>query len=313
VNVLLQQLSTSAPLFLLVLAGWSLVRLARWDDATGDALSRLAFAIALPAMIFRLMSGLSGLPPVDPRLLFAFFGGCLLVFGIGRFVAWKLFGLDGVAQSVFALGGVFSNNVMLGLPIARMLLGEASVPAVALVLVFNAMTLWTLVTVSVEWARHGEFSVRGFGATLKGVLTNPLIIAIVSGALFGLGGYRLPAFLDTTLAMVSEMAPPLALIALGMGLAKYRVSEGLGLAGAISAIKLLVQPLAVWAIARAIGLPALETQVVVLLASTAVGVNVYLMAVQFGTLQGAVAASLVLSTLASAFTTPLLLALIDRV
>ena len=40
------------------------------------------------------------------------------------------------------------------------------------------------------------------------------------------------------------------------------------------------------------------------------GVNVYLMAAQFRVLQGAVAASLVLSTLASAFTTPLLLALL---
>lgn len=34
---------------------------------------------------------------------------------IGRLVSWKIFKLDGVSQSVFALGGVFSNNVMLGL------------------------------------------------------------------------------------------------------------------------------------------------------------------------------------------------------
>jgi len=234
-----------------------------------------------------------------------------VVFALGRLVAWKLFALDGVSQSVFALGGVFSNNVLLGLPIARLLLGEAALPAVALVLVFNSLILWTLVTVSVEWARHGELSARGFGATVKSVLTNPVVVAILSGTLFGLSGLGLPAVVDTTLGMVADMAAPLALIALGMGIARYRVREGLPLASAIIVIKLLVQPLAVWAIARAIGLPPMETQVVVLLASIAVGVNVYLMASQFQVLQGAVAASIVLSTLASAITTPLLLALLS--
>ena len=274
---LLHRLALSAPLFLLLLAGWALVRLGRWDDAVGDALVRVVFTAALPAMLFRLMSDQAALPPVDARLLIAFFGGCLVVFVIGRLVAWKLFALDGVSQSVFALGGVFSNNVMLGLPFARVLLGEAAVPAVALVLVFNSLVLWTLVTVSVEWARHGEFSVRGFGATLKSVLKNPIIVAILSGTLFGLSGSGLPAVIDSTLGMVAEMAAPLALLALGMGLAKYRVREGFAEAAAITALKLLVQPLVVWAIARAIGLPPLETQVVVLLASIAVGVNVYLM------------------------------------
>ena len=90
-------------------------------------------------MMFRLMSDFSKLPPVDARLLIAFFGGCLIVFVIGRLIAWKVFALDGVSQSVFALGGVFSNNVMLGLPLAKVSLGDVAVPSVALVLVFNAL------------------------------------------------------------------------------------------------------------------------------------------------------------------------------
>ncbi|NLF53776.1 MAG: AEC family transporter [Thauera phenolivorans] len=308
-TALLHQLSLSAPLFLLVLVGYGLSRFAGWPKDVGDALSRFVFGAALPAMLFHLMSGVSKLPPVDARLLIAFFGGCLAVFVIGRLVAWKAFGLDGVAQSVFALGGVFSNNVLLGLPIARLTLGEAAVPSVALVLVFNSLTLWTLVTVSVEWARHGEFSLQGFARTARGVLRNPIVAAILSGTAFGFTGLALPAFLDSTLGMVSDTAAPLALIALGMGLAQYRLREGVAMAGAISTLKLVVQPLVVWGLALALGLPPLETQVVVLLASIAVGVNVYLMANQFGTLQGPVAGSLLLSTAFSALTTPMLMAL----
>src|SRR4029077_18739627 len=114
--------------------------------------------------------------PVDARLLIAFFGSCFIVFGIGRVVGKLAFRLDGVGQSVFALGGVFSNNVLLGVPLARLALGPEALPSVSLVLVFNALTLWTLATVSIEWARHGSFSLSGLGSMLRGVLSNPIII-----------------------------------------------------------------------------------------------------------------------------------------
>lgn len=310
-NALLQQISLAAPLFVLVFVGYGLMRVLGWPKSMSENLTRFVFTVALPAMLFRLMSDFSQLPPVDARLLFAFFGGCLIVFIIGRLVAWKLFGLDGVAQSVFALGGVFSNNVMLGLPLAKVALGEAAVPSVALVLVFNALILWTLVTVSVEWARHGSFSARGFAQTARAVLTNPIVAAILSGSLFGVSGLALPMLLDAPLAMIGQAAAPLALVALGMGLAEYGVRDGWRLSLAISALKLLVQPLVVWLLARLLGLPTLETQVVVLLASIAVGANVYLMSRQFQSLEGPVASSLLLSTGLAALTTPLVLTLLQ--
>lgn len=307
----LQHFSLASPLFLLVLLGYLLARSRRWPDSVGEALGRFAYAVALPAMLFRMMSGFSRLPAVDLRLLAAFFGGCLVVFVIGRLVALFVFRLDGIGQSVFALGGVFSNNVMLGIAIAKTALGDAALPAVSLVIVFNALILWTLVTVSVEWARHGDFSLHGFGKTARGVLTNPIVASILAGTLWGFAGIPLPAFIDVPLEMLGQGAVPFSLVALGMGLAAYRIREGLNQSLAICAIKLAVQPLVVWLLARALGLPPLETRVVTLLASLAMGINVYVMAQQFRSLQGPVAAGLVLSTLLSSVTTPLVLALIS--
>ena len=299
----------ASPLFLLVFAGYALMRLLRLPTALSDYLTRFVFSVALPAMLFRLMSDFSQLPPVDARLLIAFFGSCLIVFAIGRVIAWKLFALDGVGQSVFALGGVFSNNVMLGLPMAKLVLGDAALPAVALILVSNALILWTLVTVSVEWARHGSFSLRGGAKTVRAVLTNPVVAGIIAGTLFGMTGLSLPAPVDKALLLMGQAAAPLALFTLGMGLAEYGIRDGLRTSLSIVAIKLLLQPLVVWALARALALPPMETQVVVLLASISVGTNVYLMARQFKVLEGAVAGSLLLSTLLAALTTPLVLAL----
>lgn len=307
---LLHHVTLAVPLFGLVFIGYAVMRLSGWPRAMSEHLTQFVFSVALPAMMCRMMSDLSRLPPVDARLLIAFFGSCLIVFIIGRLIAWKCFALDGQAQSIFALGGIFSNNVLLGLPLARVALGEAALPAVALVLVFNSLILWTLVTTSIEWARHGRFSARGFLGTLRAVVTTPVIAGILGGTLFGLSGLSLPSFIDAPLMMIGQTASPLALVALGMGLAEYGVREGLRLSLSISAIKLLLQPLVVFGLARLLDLPALETRVVVLLASMAVGANVYLMARRFKVLEGAVAGSLLLSTVLAALTTPLVLTLI---
>lgn len=302
-----QFIALCAPLFIIVLAGYVLAAWRHWRSTWTTLATRSVFALLLPALLFHMMSRLSALPPVDARLLVAFFGGCLIVFCIGRIAAARLFRLDGVSQSVFGLAGVFSNNALLGLPLAKRTLGDAAIPSVALVLVFNSLTLWTLVTVSVEWAKHGSLTLSGFGRTALGVLKNPLIAAILTGALIGLSGWSLPQWLDRPLAGLGQLAGPAALLTLGMGLAQYGFRRSLGQSAAICALKLLVMPLIVWALAAMLGLPALETNVVVLLASMSVGVNVHLMAVQFQTLQSAVASSLVLSTVLAVVTTPVIL------
>ena len=130
------QIVLSLPLFVLIALGYGLIRWGKWPASITDGLTRFVFSLALPAMLFRMMCDFSQRPAVDARLLIAFFGSCLIVFVLGRLVARHLFRLDGVAGSVFALGGIFSNNVMLGLPIAGVMLGEAAIPSVALVLVF---------------------------------------------------------------------------------------------------------------------------------------------------------------------------------
>ena len=105
----LHHLSLAAPLYALALIGFGIARWKYWRKSISDALARFVFNIAVPAFLFLMMSDFSKLPPVDARLLIAYFGGCALVFGVGRIIGRFVFRLDGVAQSVFALGGVFSN------------------------------------------------------------------------------------------------------------------------------------------------------------------------------------------------------------
>jgi hypothetical protein len=307
-NVLWQFFRLSSPLYGLVGAGYLVACLPWWRHAWTHRVSGFVFAVALPAMMFQLMSHQGSLPAADGRVLLAYFGSCLIVFVLGRASGAWLFGLDGTAQSVFGLGGIFSNIVLTGLPIAKLALGPAAVPVVALLLIFNALTLWTLVSVSVEWSRHGSFSAAGFAKTALSVLRNPIIVAIVGGTAFGRLGFALPPMADAGLAAVGNVAAPAALLMLGMGLAAFPLKQEWASSLTICALKLLVQPLMVWSLAIALGLPAVELRAAVLVASMAVGVNVYLMSMQFQAIQPTIASSIVLSNLFAVFTTPLLLA-----
>ena len=97
-------LALTAPLFILVFIGYVAMRWGKWEPAVSSALTRFVFAIAIPALLFRLMSDFARLPAVDARLLIAYFGGSLIVFAIARVFGHRAFRMDGVAQSVFALG-----------------------------------------------------------------------------------------------------------------------------------------------------------------------------------------------------------------
>ena len=215
----------TAPLFLLVAARLRAVALRRWPTAASDALTRFVFTVAVPTLLFRLMSDFARAAarrraPADrvfrrlPRRLRRSAASSR-----ARCSGWTA-----SSQSVFAMGGIFSNNVLLGMPLAKVTLGEAALPAVSLVLVFNSLILWTLVTISVEWARHRDLSARGLAQTARGVLRES--DRRQHPRRHGVRVHwdsRLPDIVDQTMRLVSQAAIPLSLIALGMGLAEFGV------------------------------------------------------------------------------------------
>jgi hypothetical protein len=247
---LLHFVALTAPLFALIALGFGLARTGRWPAAATDALTRFVpFSVAIPAFLFRLMSDFSTLPPVDARVLLAYFGGCLVVFAIGRAVSRAAFRHDGVAQSVFALGGIFSNNVLLGVPLVQVTLGETAMPVVSLVVVFNTLTLWTLVSVSVN-GRHSTLSAarsprpqRASSRTRSSQHPRRHVVRVHRARASQLGGPR------AARCSPEPRSPDRAghgLSTAVRGLARERRDRG---------DQTLVQPAVVWSIALIAGLP----------------------------------------------------------
>ena len=306
------QFLSTLPLFILILLGFLAVKLGRWQKTVTDSLTKFTFYIAFPIMLFQIMSHFSEQSEIDIKLLLVFFGGSFIVFAIGCLIASKIFKLNGSQSTLFAMGGIYTNTVFVGIPIIKMLLGDQAIPIVAIIVIFNALILWTLATVSIEFVQMGKLSGRSFIKALKNVSKNPIIIGIFTGIAVNYIGLPIPNFINQSTKMVSDMTAPLSLIVLGMGLAEYKIRDQLLITGSICLLKLAILPIITYIVGKLLGLPTLELQVVVLLSSVSIAINCYMMARQFEVLQGPIASSLLISTALSSVTTPLILSIMTH-
>lgn len=306
------QLERSSPLFLLIFLGFSLAKWFGFNKAAGNVLAKFAFNIALPAMLFRLLSNLFAKEShADLRLLFAYFGACIVLFFIGRLISKRFLKMPAVDSAIFGTGCVFSNNGLLGLPLAIAMLGEIVTPSISAVLSMNAMILWTLVSIAVEFAQQtGHLTLKSFVRTLLTVFKNPLIISIFAGVLWSFTGFNIPYVIDEPLRLIGNSATAISLIVVGMGLAEYGLGTGIRKSLVLSSIKLFIHPTMVFCFARLIGLGPVETTAVVFLGCLPIGVNVYLMCKQFRAAEDVIANAMIITTIACSFTIPLAVTLL---
>lgn len=308
------QFEKSSPLFLLIGIGYLMARYGGFNSNASRVLSKFAFNFALPAMLFRILSSQPhDSNTADPKLLIAYFGTCFILFFIGRLFAKKILNIQPVGSAIFGTGCVFSNNGLLGLPIALAMLGQSVLPSVSMVLSFNAIFLWTLVSIVVEFSRHtGALTLRSFGETFFSVLKNPLIISIFLGVAASFINLQLPYIISEPLRLVGNSATSLSLLVVGMGLAQYGFGKGLKGGICLSFIKLFIFPGLVFCLSRIVGLGETETLAITFLASLPIGVNVYLMCCQFKAAEDIVANAMVISTAVSSLTVPLVVTLLHH-
>ncbi|MDF7667695.1 AEC family transporter [Orbaceae bacterium ESL0727] len=306
------QFLATLPLFILILLGFLLIKIFKWQKTITDSLTKFTFFVAIPIMLFQIMSHFSEHSTMNYQLLLVFFGGTFIVFALGCVIAAKCFKLNGSESTLFAMGGIYTNTVFVGIPIIRMLLGDNAIPIVAIIVVFNALILWTLATVSIEFVRIGKLSFASLLKAIRNIAKNPMIIGIFAGIAINLIGIPLPKFINQTTKMISDMTAPLSLIVLGMGLAEYKIRDKLGITAAICFIKLIILPVVTYILGKLLGLHTLELQVIVLLSSMSVAINCYMMARQFQVLQGPIASTLLISTALSSITTPIILSVMTH-
>ncbi|MDH6260745.1 AEC family transporter [Bradyrhizobium sp. BR13661] len=306
-----------APVFALIAAGYAAVMFRFVSEGAHKGISEFAFSIAIPALLFRTIV-VSEFPDVSPYRMWGAYYGALAITWIAALLISALIRErredreDGV---VFAIGSVYGNIVMLGIPLVISALGVEAAGPMSLILSVNTPLLWLCGILQMELvSRKRTGSVL---SVIRPILTdlakNPLMLGIGFGVIWRFTGLGLNPVVDKTIELLAQAGSPAALIALGITLFRFEVKGEMGSVAAMSALKLLAMPAVAFAMAKLLGLPPVVTGVVVLFAAMPTGANAYIFAVQYQRMVNPVSGAVALCTLLAAATLPVVVMVVAGV
>ena len=301
-------LSIIGPVFGLAAIGYISARLGWVSEQMASGLALFVFNFAIPIFLVRVFAN-TDMPDTLPLGLWAsFYLPQLTVYGIGM-LAGRRFGRDFMGQTITGFGCAFGNTVLMGTAIVLLAFGDAGAVPLFLIISIHGLLLFTLTTVLLEFGRNQGASMRTLPLQIgKSLVTNPILIGIVTGLTLNVTEIQLPSVLDQIAAYMQDAVTPCAIFSLGVSLTRYGFVGRLGQTAFVTAMKLLVMPAGVWLFAQFVfELPPLWTMVAVLTAAQPCGVNLYLFAQRYRTAPALATSSVFLSTVISMATLSLLI------
>ncbi|MET3906239.1 malonate transporter [Bradyrhizobium sp. S3.3.6] len=306
-----------APVFALIGAGYASVLFRFVSEGAHKGISEFAFSIAIPALLFRTIV-VSEFPDVSPwRMWGAYYGALSLTWIAALMISVLLRERredreDGV---VFAIGSVYGNIVMLGIPLVLSALGNEAAGPMSLILSVNTPLLWLCGILQMELVsrkRTGS-ALAVIRPVLADLARNPLMLGIGFGVAWRFTGLGLNPVVDKTIELLAQAGSPAALIALGINLFRFEVKGEMPSVVAMSTLKLLAMPAIAFVLAKLLNLPPVVTGVVVLFAAMPTGANAYIFAVQYQRLVNPVSGAVALGTLLAAVTLPVVVMVVAGV
>jgi len=244
------------------------------------ALTRTAFYITNPALLFTVMAGsdLRAALGIDAPL--ALLSAALV--GLAYWLLSFLFFRRPAAETaVGAMASSYANANNIGIPVSLYAVGTAEHVAPVLLVQLLVMAPFYLTVLG---------AASGASVSLRKVLlqpfTNPMIIASGLGAAVSLTGWAAPELLQKPIDMLAGAAVPMVLLAFGLSLAgraPLQKDDGRPEVLAATALKLVGMPLAVWALGRYLfGLEGQHLLAAVIMAALPTAQNVFLFASPYG-------------------------------
>lgn len=243
---------------------------------------------------------------MEPLIAAAYFGGSLIAMALIIVFSRTVFRLPGEELALLGMGAGFSNTVLLGLPLIVLTFGDAAVGPITAIIAFNTLLLLPVTILIIEISR-GRASKRGLAAIVtapvRALSRNPVLIAIVTGALWSFTGIGLAVPVERYIDMMSDAAAPCALFVLGASLAEYRIAGRPAETATMAGFKLIIHPVIVWLLCTQVfALDELTTGVATMMAAIPVGATVFTVAQQYRVFVGPVTSAILISTGISAVT-----------
>ncbi|WP_298256839.1 AEC family transporter [uncultured Litoreibacter sp.] len=299
------------PVFLVIGAGFIAVKRGLFTDDGADALMKFTQNFAIPCLLFRGIAGLELGAYFELGLLASYYVPAVSGFALGSLGARLLFGRPWEDSIAIGFCCLFSNAVLLGLPITERAYGAEALSPNYAIIALNAPICFGVGITAMEIMRN-----KGGGiwptakAVWRAVTHNALIIGITLGFVVNVTSLPLPNVLTDAIDLMIRAALPAAIFGLGGVLARYKLEGDTGPVIMVCALMLIIQPSLTWVMAGATGLATGASRSVILTAAMAPGVNAYVFANMYGVGKRVAASAVLVSTALSVLTLWVWLALL---
>ena len=263
-------------------------------------LARINIYVLLPALVLTGVYGSTVSLSSATGIVVGFGLNCGVLYLLAMALG-KVFRLPTDSQKSLVATTLLANSGNIGLPFILFALGDAALERAVVYLIASAIFI----------ASIGPIFLKGEGLRtgIKVTLGLPVFWATLAGIGLQLFSWGVPTPIDRALELMSGAAIPIALLTLGIQLSRTPLNFGRYELFA-AALRLFVSPLSAYVIGRILGLQGLDLSVLVMQSAMPVAVNTLIWVAELGGDTIRVARTIVLSTLMSFFTLPLVLWLV---
>lgn len=218
---LIFSLNSTLPVFFTMMAGFLFRKIGWIDETFASRMNKFVFLIPLPVMLF-LQLGLTDFTEAwDGRFVLFCFTATFASIGIVFLLSLLL--KSAAERGEFIQAAYRSSAAILGMAYISNIYGDSAMGPlmiVGAVPVYNVMAVAVLLATGEDNAKDQG---KVMGRTLRGVMTNPIIIGIAAGIIWSLLGIPMPEIAHKTLQNLSQIATPMGLLAMGASIDPKKV------------------------------------------------------------------------------------------
>lgn len=264
-------------IFLILILGYICKQIGILNNNRINILNKIAFYVALPALVFHSIYK----RPLDkifsPPLLAGFLATILLMV----IVSWKVHSKTEKREkrSVGIVQSYHGNIGYMGLPVVSKALGSAAGAKASLLLGFGSITqiLMTMAIFAYINSAKAKFSQE-----VKRIFLNPVVISLLFGIAISIVGISPPKTIDTALSWISESALPIALLGVGASIEMKRRFDDLKTVSSVLGLKIIMMPVIGWILLSLLGVGELGIESGVLMLGMPTAVSTFIYAKELG-------------------------------
>lgn len=210
---LIFSLNATIPIFLMMLLGMLFRKLGWMDEVFAAKMNKFVFLVPLPVLLFEQLETVDFSEVWDIKFILFCFVVTAISITISTLISllWK----DRSIKGEFIQATYRSSAALLGIAFIQNIYGTAGMAPLMIIGSVPLYNVMAVVVLSFFKPGNNSFDKALVKKTLKGIVTNPIIIGIVAGFVWSALKLPMPLILHKTVSSIGATATPMGLMSMG--------------------------------------------------------------------------------------------------